>query len=127
MEGCHFISRKNELLIFGNMEYIVIFIKCHEDNNKAGFLFTFCIILIRLSFQWEKFWHLSLYNATLWNNFENYVLKMMIFSYSFSLISSKDNNRKGFFCFYVIFEGRHFLSRRLDKMLDPETNFRISY
>ena len=27
MEGCHFISRKNELLIFDNMEYIVIFIK----------------------------------------------------------------------------------------------------
>ena len=50
----------------------------------------------------------------------------------FSQTSSKDNNGKFFFYFYVLFEGRHFLSKRfdvlkLDKILDPQTNFRILY
>ena len=66
-------------------------------------------------------------------NFENYVLKNDNFFIKFSQTSSKDDNGKSFFFyFYVLFEGRHFLSKgfvvlKLDKILDPQMNFRILY
>ena len=66
-------------------------------------------------------------------NFEKYILKNDGFFIKFftnKLV--KTTIEKVFFYFYVTFSGRHFLSRRfdvvkLDKIPDPEMNFRIFY
>ena len=36
-------------------------------------------------------------------NFENYVLKMMVFPQNFSQTSSKDNNGKGIFSIFTLY------------------------
>ena len=62
-------------------------------------------------------------------DFENYILKNYGFFISFSQTSSKDNNGKGIFSIFTLYSSvLIFLCRRsdvvkLDKILDPETNF----